>query len=126
MPGSYKLTFQSKVSYLHVVVTGINNKTNVESYLKEVVLECKSRNFRRVLIEEHLDGPRLGAMDVYQIVSDTSCILQGYLKSMAYVDMNAKGDLMDFAETVALNRCAPVAVFSTVSDAEKWLLSKKQ
>jgi hypothetical protein len=124
--GSYKLAFQSKVSYLHVVVTGMNSKKNVESYFKEVILECKSRNFNRVLIEEHLEGPRLGAMDVYQIVSDISSIFQGYIKSMAYVDMNAKGDMMHFAETVALNRSAPAAVFSTVGEAEQWLLRKEQ
>jgi hypothetical protein len=126
VPGSYKITFQSKVSYLHAVINGMNSKKNVESYLKEVILECKSRNFTRVLIEEHLNGPRLGAMDVYQIVSDISSVFQGYIKSLAYVDMNAKGDLMHFAETVALNRNAPAAVFSTVGEAEQWLLSKEQ
>jgi hypothetical protein len=40
--------------------------------------------------------------------------------------MNAKGDLMHFAETVALNRSAPAAVFSTVGEAEQWLLRKEQ
>jgi len=34
------------------------------------------------------------------------------------------GDLMKFAETVAVNRGLPVMVFSSVSDAEKWLLNK--
>jgi hypothetical protein len=31
---------------------------------------------------------------------------------------------MKFAETVAVNRGLPVTVFSSVNDAEKWLLSK--
>jgi hypothetical protein len=31
---------------------------------------------------------------------------------------------MQFAETVAVNRGLPVVVFSTVADAEKWLLSE--
>jgi hypothetical protein len=31
---------------------------------------------------------------------------------------------MKFAETVAVNRGLPVKVFSTVSDAEKWLVEQ--
>jgi hypothetical protein len=31
---------------------------------------------------------------------------------------------MKFAETVAVNRMLSVAVFSTVADAEKWLLNE--
>jgi hypothetical protein len=46
------------------------------------------------------------------------------LRAIAYVDVNADGDLMQFAETVAVNRMLPVAVFSNVADAEKWLLDK--
>jgi hypothetical protein len=46
------------------------------------------------------------------------------LEAMAYVDVNAQGDLMQFAENVAVNRQFPIAVFSTVADAEQWLLRK--
>jgi len=42
-------------------------------------------------------------------------------EAIAYVDVNADGELMKFAETVAVNRSLPVVVFSSVSDAEKWL-----
>jgi len=41
---------------------------------------------------------------------------------VAYVDVNAEGDLMKFAETIAVNRSVPMAIFSTVADAEEWLL----
>jgi len=118
---SYKLSFYPKTGYLHVVVTGINSKKNVESYLRDVVTECKARDFTWVLIEEHLKGPRLGVMDIYQIVSEASFKFQGILKQMAYVDVNSVNDLMEFAETVAVNRSSQVAVFSTVKEAEEWL-----
>jgi hypothetical protein len=39
-------------------------------------------------------------------------------------DCLREDDLMKFAETVAVNRGLPVTVFSSVSDAEKWLQSK--
>ena len=31
---------------------------------------------------------------------------------------------MQFAETVAVNRALPVTIFSTVADAERWLLDE--
>ena len=46
------------------------------------------------------------------------------LEAIAYVDVNAAGDLMQFAETVAVNRALPVTVFSTVVEAETWLLGE--
>jgi hypothetical protein len=41
--------------------------------------------------------------------------------SIAYVDVNAQGSLMKFAEDVAVNRGLRVRVFGTVADAERWL-----
>jgi hypothetical protein len=59
---------------------------------------------------------------VFQIASEGSNRARGVFKAIAYVDMSAKGDLMKFAENVAVNRGLPVRVFSSVRDAEKWLL----
>jgi hypothetical protein len=78
-----------------------------------------------VLIEKRLEGPRLGTMDVFQIASEGSSRARGFFKAIAYVDVNAEDDLMKFAETVAVNRALPVRVFSSVSDAEKWLSGKE-
>jgi hypothetical protein len=75
-----------------------------------------------VLIEEHLDGPRLGTLEVFEIASEGSARAFGMLEAIAYVDVNAAGDLMQFAETVAVNRALPVTVFSTVAEAETWLV----
>ena len=121
---SYKLTIHQKPTYLHAIVTGRNTRENVARYLEEIRGECIARNCFRILVEERLEGPRLGTMDVFQIVSEGSSKAGGTFKAFAYVDVNAKGDLMQFAETVAVNRGLPVAVFSTVADAEKWLLNE--
>jgi hypothetical protein len=43
-------------------------------------------------------------------------------QAIAYVDVKAEGDLRQFAEIVAVNRALPVTVFSTVAEAEQWLL----
>ncbi len=120
---TYELTILQKPNYLHAIVTGRNSKENVTQYLEQIREECIARNCHRVLVEERLEGPRLGTMDVFLIVAEESVKARGTVKEFAYVDVNAEGDLMPFAETVAVNRGMRVAVFSTVADAEKWLLS---
>jgi hypothetical protein len=120
---TYALTIDQKPTYLHAIVTGRNSKENVARYLEEIRHECIARRCFRVLIEERLEGPRLGTLDVFEIGSEGSSRALGTLKQIAYVDVNAQGDLMQFAETVAVNRALPVTVFSTVADAEKWLLA---
>jgi len=118
---TYTLTFKQTGKYLHATVTGRNSKENVGRYLNEVVNECTARKCRYVLIEENLEGPRLRTMDVFEIASGQGRPLIGEIKAMAYVDMNAKGGLMEFAEDVAVNRGSPVRVFPTLEEAEAWL-----
>ena len=88
--------------------------------MEDVLRECSNRKCFRVLIEERLEGPRLGMLDVFEIVSKRRANSPS-LEAMAYVDVLAKSDTMHFAETVAVNRALPVHVFSTVAEAEKWI-----
>jgi hypothetical protein len=122
MSMTYTLTINPKPTYLHAIVTGLNSRENVEGYLQEILLECTSRSCNRVLIEERLEGPRLGMLEVFNIASEGSIRALGMFKAIAYVDVNAGNDLMQFAETVSTNRGLRVKVFSTVAEAEKWLL----
>jgi hypothetical protein len=119
---TYKVTIDQKPTYLWAVVTGRNTRENVVRYIEDVMRECTARNCWRVLIEERLEGMRLETLDVFTLVTQGCFQFRGMLKAMAYVDVNAEGDLMYFAEDVAVNRGFPVKVFSTVDDAEKWLL----
>ena len=121
---SYKLTFTQKPAYLHAIVTGSNTKENVGHYLEEVLQECIARRCSKLLIEERLVGPRLGTVDVFQIAVEGSNRAYGKFEAIAFVDVNAEGDLMKFSETVATNRGLPVTVFTSVADAERWLLTK--
>ena len=117
----FTLTITQKPTYLHAVVTGENSAENVRNYLKQIQRECKERKCPRVLIEERLEGPRLGIVDVYRIVSEQTVRALGQIEVIAYVDVNAEGDLMKFAEDVAVNRHLRVAVFPSVADAELWM-----
>lgn len=91
-------------------------------YMADIHRECAERGCPRVLIEERLEGPRLGTTDVFQIASEGSAKAKGMFRAIAYVDVNAETKSMEFAETVAVNRALPVAVFSTAAEAEQWLL----
>jgi hypothetical protein len=100
----YNLTIDKKPAYPHAIVTGRNSKGNVAQYLEQALAECKARNCFQLLIEERLEGPRLGILEVYEIVSEGSRRAFGMLSAIAYVDIHAEGDLMQFAETVEGNR----------------------
>ena len=119
-----KLTITRKPAYLHFIVTGQNSVENIVQYFDEIHRECAARKCFRILIEERLDGPRLGILDVFKIVADESDKARGFFKAIAYVDVNATDDSMKFAENAAVNRSLPVSVFSTVANAEKWLMNK--
>ena len=121
---SYELTVVQKPKYLHVIVRGQNSVENVVGYLQKTLDECIARQCSRVLIEERLAGPRLEMLDVFDIASKGGVNVAGNLTAIAYVDVNAEDELMQFAETVALNRGVPVAVFPTVLAAEQWLQSE--
>ena len=121
---SYQIKIVEKPNYLHAIVTGTNTVENVVGYLKELIRECEARQCFNVLIEENLTGRRLETWDVYQVASDSSTQARGLFKAIAYVDVNASGQLMKFAETVANNRGVPMTLFASVAEAEAWLATK--
>ena len=119
---TYHLTITQKPAYLHAIVSGQHSKANVVGFLRDVLRECTDRQCFKVLIEERLDGPSLGIVEVFEIVFSGSIEASGKLKAIAYVDARAEVKLMKFAEDVAVNRAMPLRVFATVAEAEKWLL----
>lgn len=123
---NYRLAIESKSAYLHVIVTGVNSVENVRGYMTELIMECKSRSCWSVLIEERLEGKRLGTMDIFDTVSRGSSHVVGKFKAIAFVDINAEGGLMAFAEDVAVNRGIPFRVFKDVEEAGKWLIGKSR
>lgn len=118
---SYQLTLHQKPAYLHAIVTGDNTREDVAGYLQDIRRECLARGCRRVLVEERLEGTRLGTSDVVAIVMGEASRSVGVYEAVAYVDVNAGGDMMKFAENVALRRGIPVRLFGAVAEAEKWL-----
>ena len=120
---TYHLTITQKSAYLHAIVTGEHSKSNVVGFLRDVLRECVNRQCFKVLIEERLEGPSLGLLEVFEIVLGGNIETSGKLKAIAYIDVNADASLMKFVEDVAVNRAMPLRIFQTVPEAEKWLLA---
>ena len=118
---TYQLKIEQKPGYLHAIATGQNSTENVRAYLDELRGECIARGCSRVLIEERLEGPRLKTLDVFEVIFKGSKQALGLYTAIAYVDLNAESDLMNFAQTAAVIRGLPVSVFATVAEAEQWI-----
>jgi hypothetical protein len=69
---TYELRIDQKPTYLHALVTGRNSRETVARYLEDIFQARRARQCFRVLIEERLQGPRLGTLDVFTIVSEGS------------------------------------------------------
>jgi hypothetical protein len=121
---TYQLKIEQKPGYLHFTVTGRNSADTVSSYMQEVIKEVTARRCPRVLIEENLEGPRLGTMEVFTMVTAGAKRYHGMLEALAFVDHNAEGGVMRFAEDVAVTRGIPVRVFRHVEGAEQWLATR--
>ena len=121
---SYDIKFEEQSDYIHATVTGDNSRESVAGYAQDIRDECTARDCFRVLVEERLEGPRLAAMDVFAIISDGSVKNLGFFEAVAFVD-EQMGEMGDFAETVAVNRGMPLAVFDSVASAKDWLLDQK-
>ncbi len=123
---SYDLKVRKKNGYLHFSVAGENTRENVAGYLSEVPVRCLEYNCPYVLIEENLSGPSLGISAIFDIAAEGSKHVRPGVGAIAYVDVNPEHNLdsMQFAEDVAVNRGVFVRMFSSVSDAEKWLVKQ--
>ena len=121
---TYTLETASKGHYLHARVTGTNTMENVLGYLVELENICREADCHYLLIEEALEGPRQDMASVFALASESASVQEFEFIAIAYVDVNANSDLMEFAETVAVNRAVPVRVFQAVEDAEHWLVNE--
>ena len=120
----YEIEFVSKSGYVHAIVTGVNSTENFVRFTTDILDECKRTENRRVLMEDKLEGPRMSEVDVYLVVIEASKRAAGHYTALAYVDERI-GEVRYFAESVAVNRGIPMALFSNVEDAESWLLSQE-
>ena len=115
-----RIVFEQRPGYLYAHVTGPNSAESVKRYMGEVLKKCTEIDLFRVLIYECLVGERLGAMQIFDLITEGSIDALGRFDAIAFVD-EKMGEMADFAETVAVNRGMPVATFNDLGDAEEWI-----
>jgi hypothetical protein len=121
---TYEINFTQKPGYIHATISGTNSLDTVRRYLDDIKQKCTASKCFRVLVEERLEGPRLDAIEVFSLVSQGSIESLGKFEAIAYVD-EKMGEMGEFAETIAVNRGMPLAVFNNTADATEWLLKQK-
>ena len=123
---AYKLDIDRCDNFLHATVTGPNTAETVLGYMGEIRDACEASDCHRVLIEEKLEGPRFDEMEIFSLISEGAGDALGVFEAIAYIDEQQDFDVVKFAETVAVNRGIPIAVFSSVADAENWLRHRRE
>lgn len=125
---AHSISVQPKGAYLHVIVRGDNTFEDVSQYIKETSEACQQHHCFNILIEEHLSGPTIGALHMYEIINQNLNLLLPFDHHLAYVDINPEHDKGNnqFVETVAVNRGLHVKLFFNTPEAEEWLLKQSQ
>ena len=122
---SYEITFDQRPTYLYARISGTNTPETIFAYMEEIVAKCIEIDCFRVLIHECLDGPRLATLDLFETISEISLRVLGKLDAIAYVDEKI-GELRYFGETVAVNRGMPLAAFTDIDSAVRWILAQTE
>ena len=122
----YRCTVESRTGYLHLSVRGENTVANVRRILSDVVAACAQHGCSRVLRRGTPERSEPGHAWRRSRSSPKAARRRDRLvQQIAYVDTNPEHDssLLDFVETVAVNRGVRVRLFATVPEAEAWLAS---
>lgn len=125
---AFRLTILERPGYLHFKVTGVNSAKAVREYLQQIHDACVERECSTALVEEHLDGPNLNTLQMFQLANEGSVRSRTIVRKVAYVDTNPEHPFEDtkFVENVAVNRGMNVRAFRTVAEAEAWLCASPQ
>ena len=120
MPNPYQLAIEIHDSYVHATATGEHKAENALRFLKEAYEACLENGKDSVLLEMRLEGPTMGAGNIFSVVQQRSEPGRE-LRRVAYVDGGRDPEKAKFAETVARNRGVNVRLFASVAEAKKWL-----
>jgi hypothetical protein len=123
---SYTLTVESKGSYLHAIVEGTNTPDTVRAYFAAIREACVQRDCYRVLVEEHLEGPRFPPEVLLPLMAEVAGMAGATFEALAYVDVMAVTDMVLRLASQVVEPGAAVGVFDTVAEAEAWIRAWKR
>lgn len=118
----YNIQFEHHHDYLHARVTGEKDSAEISiSFWKEIAAECKKYGYKKLLVEENIQG-NISDDEIYEITSVITDLFENvmiafYDHQMPHYNMNKIG------ETLVLNRGVIGRVFDDIEKARQWLLS---
>lgn len=120
--GAFRLSLETRSGYLFASITG--EKDSYETTMAavtEVAAACRAHGATRLLVEHDIDG-KLTTLEIFTIARQLPQLYEGI--QVAFVIHRAEiPDNPGFLENVARNRGAQGRLFSSVPEAEAWLLS---
>ncbi|MEZ5429287.1 MAG: hypothetical protein R2747_23770 [Pyrinomonadaceae bacterium] len=120
---SYQLKIEHRKDYLYAYVgEGKDSLKTSKEYWLRVLMECNRHNFKKVLIEEDLEGnmtfPELYDFSIWL----ANLKFHGIL--ITFVDRHLDHyEANQLSELIVTNRGLRGKVFNNFDEAEKWLLS---
>ena len=120
----YEVTFHDRQGYLHVLLTGRTENLDAGRKVWEKIEDqCRKRGCKNVLLEKDLTED-MHVVDIYNLMRELDSP-GARMICVAIVDRrNNRTELNEFAATVAGNRGFTHRFFTTIDEAEKWLLPK--
>lgn len=119
----YAFSAERKDGYVHVRVQGASDAPTTARYMEDMFRACLEHRCGFLLIEENLEGERLGIGEIFQLITEKIDELRPAIRVVAFVDATAQHSdaTLSFADNVITNRGITVSHFGTVSAAEAWL-----
>jgi len=116
----FTIKYEEKPDYLVATVSGPQDSVSIKlAYLTEVAASCRSRNRRKLLIIEELEGV-LSASEVHKLAPQAATVLKGLI--IAFVDLDPEHHQINrMGEHIAVDHGAVGRVFLTVEEAERWI-----
>jgi hypothetical protein len=118
-----QITFEPRNQYLYFLVEGeTQNYPVMKQYWQDIAQKKSEYNSNLILLENDIPAV-VSIVDMFRIVSELSGMgLSG--SKLAVVDRYPEHlRANEFAVTVAINRGVRMRTFSSVRDAEKWLMT---
>jgi hypothetical protein len=119
---TYELTVEKTPSYLHVAVSGVIARGAAQSLAREILEAYASDPCPRVLVDVRHLTSAADEFETVHLVSAYPELGSVFPRKTAVVCNDADRPIMDFYQTVAVNRGYSTEVFTSIGDAEKWLL----
>ena len=120
----YRLTFDNKPEYLHVLVEGEHDSYDISRrFWSEIATECERLAPSRLLVEEDLKEQLPSIADTYQGAAERQEMGLAGIR-IAFLDRHPdQHEQNQFGELVARNRGINMKVFSDRAEALDWLLA---